>query len=205
MIIETKRLIIRPFREEDADALYRIKTDPQVIKFCPDFLDVDAKREDMLGYIHDFQRIEDACDNDSWRCYAIESRETGVVMGVLTLSKQNMLHEYELGWMMTGEYTGKSYASEAAEAFAEYFCRTQEADYMIAVMDVDNPASRRTAEKSGFRLFEKRTVYDYHYNRYCDDYFYYRRYWSGCTLKDRYYGDLPYYGRSTSDVRDEMC
>ncbi len=144
-------------------------------------------------------------EDDSWRCYAIESRETGVVMGVLTFSKQNMLHEYELGWMMTGEYTGKSYASEAAEAFAEYFCRTQEVDYMIVVMDVDNPASRRTAEKSGFRLFEKRTVYDYHYNRYCDDYFYFRRYWSGCTLKDRYYGDSPYYGRSTSDGRDEMC
>ncbi len=117
-MIETNRLIIRTFRDDDADALYRIKIDSQVMKFCPDFLDVDAKREDMYGYIH------------------------------------------------------------------------------------DNSASRRTAEKSGFRLFEKRTVYDYQYNRYCDDYFYFRRYWSGCTLKDRYYGDSPYYGRSTSDQSD---
>ncbi len=201
-MIETKRLIIRTFRAEDADALYRIKTDPQVIEFCPDFLDVDAKREDMYGYIHEFQRIEDAGDIDTWRCYAIENKETGVVMGVLTFSKQQMLHEYELGWMMISEYTGKGYASEAAEAFAEDFCRTHAVDYLIVVMDVDNPSSRRTAEKSGFRLFEKRTVYDYHYNRYCDDYFYFRRYWSGCTLKDRYYGDSPYYGRSTSDRSD---
>ena len=43
MMIETERLIVRPFREEDADALYRIKTDPQVTECCPDFLDVDAK------------------------------------------------------------------------------------------------------------------------------------------------------------------
>ena len=35
------------------------------------------------------------------------------------------------------------------------------------------------AEKSGFRLFEKRTVYDYACNRYADDYFYFRRYYSG--------------------------
>ena len=48
-MIETERLIIRPFREEDADALYRIKTDPQVIKFCPDFPDIDAKRADMYN------------------------------------------------------------------------------------------------------------------------------------------------------------
>ena len=76
---------------------------------------------------------------------------------------------------------------------------THGVDYMVVVMDIDNPASRRTAEKSGFRLFEKRTVYDYHYNQYCDDYLYFRRYWSGCTLKNQYYGDTPYYGRSTSD------
>jgi len=63
-MIETKRLIVRSFREEDADALCRIKTDPQVTIFCPDFLDVDAKREDMHSYIHDFQRIEDTGDTD---------------------------------------------------------------------------------------------------------------------------------------------
>ena len=200
--IETARLIVRPFREEDADALYRIKTDPQVMEFCPDFLDVDVRRADMPEWIRRFRRYEEEGDIDAWRCYAMESRETEVVMGCLTFSKQIMLHEYELGWMMIGAYTGKGYAAEAAEAFAEDFCRTNGIDYLIAVMDVDNPASRRTAEKSGFRLFEKRTIYDYHYNRYCDDYFYFRRYWSGCTLKDRYYGDSPYYGRSTSDGKD---
>ena len=198
MKIETPRLIIRPFQEKDADALYRIKTDPRVMEYCPDFLDVDAKREDMPDYIRTFRKLEKDGDFDTWRCHAIENKVTGEVMGAITFCKQNMLHEYDMGWMMIGEYTGKGYASEAAEAFAEYFCRKHGVDYLTAVMDVDNPASRRTAEKSGFRLFEKRTVYDYHYNRYADDYFYFRRYWSGCTLKDRYYGDSPYYGRSTS-------
>ena len=199
MKIETERLIIRPFREEDAEALYRIKTDPLVMEFCPDFLDVDTERAEMRRYIRTFREIEDSGDAEAWRCYAIENKENGDVVGALTFSKQKMLHEYELGWMMIGAYTGKGYASEAAEAFAEDFCQTHGIDYLIAVMDVDNPASRRTAEKSGFRLFEKRTVYDYHYNRYCDDYLYFRRYWSGCALKERYYGDIPYYGRSTSE------
>ena len=166
-------------------------------------LDVCADRTDMQRYIRTFQQIEDTGDADAWRCYAIESKDTGEVVGALTFCKQNMLHEYDLGWMMIGAYTGKGYASEAAEAFAEFFCRTNGVDYLTAVMDVDNPASRKTAEKCGFRLFEKRTVYDYHYNRYADDYFYFRRYWSGCTLKDRYYGDSPYNGRSTSDRKEE--
>ena len=203
MLIETKRLTVRTFREEDADALYRIKTDPQVTEFCPDFLDVCADRTDMQRYIRTFQQIEDTGDTDAWRCYAIESKDTGEVVGALTFCKQNMLHEYDLGWMMISAYTGKGFASEAAEAFAEFFCRTNGVDYLTAVMDVDNPASRKTAEKCGFRLFEKRTIYDYHYNRYADDYFYFRRYWSGCMLKDRYYGDSPYNGRSISDRKEE--
>ena len=202
MRIETARLIVRPFRPEDADALYRIKTDPQVMEFCPDFLDIDITLADMPDWICRFRQYEEDGDIDSWRCYAIESRETGTVVGALTFSKQKMLHEYELGWMMIGEHTGSGYASEAAAAFAEDFCRTHGIDYLIAVMDPDNPASRRTAEKSGFRLFEKRTVYDDHCHRYCDDYFYFRRYWSGCALKDRYYGDSPYYGRTTSDGKE---
>ena len=84
MRIETERLIIRPFREEDADALYRIKTDPRVMEYCPDFLDVDAQRAGMQDYIRAFQKMEETGDTDTWRCYAIESRETGEVMGALT-------------------------------------------------------------------------------------------------------------------------
>ena len=116
MRIETERLIVRSFREDDAQALYDLKTDPQVLEFCPDFLDVGVRREDMPKYIREFKRIEDAGDLDAWRCYAIESRETGDVMGCLTFCKQIMLREYSLGWMMIGRFAGKGCASEAAAA-----------------------------------------------------------------------------------------
>ena len=107
MRIETERLIVRPFREEDADALYRIKTDPQVTEFCPDFLDVDVSPEEISNWIRKFRRYEEDGDMDSWRCYAIENRETGEVVGCLSFCKQNMLREYDLGWMMIGAYTGR--------------------------------------------------------------------------------------------------
>ena len=197
MRIETERLIVRSFEERDADALYRIKTDPMVAEYIPDFLDVGAKPEDMPEHIRRFRLAEES-GPDAYRCCAIESRESGEVMGCIDYSLQNMLREHQLGWMMIGRFTKNGFASEAAAACAEHFCRTYGLEYLIAVMDVDNPASRRTAEKSGFRLFEKRTVYDYSYNRWCDDYYYFRRYYSGSTLKERFYGDTPYYGRSVN-------
>ena len=70
-MIETKRLYIRLFREEDAEALYKIKTDPQVMEYCPDLLDVKVEREDIPRYIREFQALEDDGNIDEWRCYAI--------------------------------------------------------------------------------------------------------------------------------------
>ena len=48
---------------------------------------------------------------------------------------------------MLKKHTRKGYASEAAQAYAEYFCAAYGVDYLIVVMDVDNPVSYRTAEK----------------------------------------------------------
>jgi len=195
MFIETNRLIVRTFREEDADALYRIAYDPNVLEYCPDLLKRNVSKAEVLEFIRDFIRIDEENDIVTWRCYAIENRETKEVMGCVTFSKNGMLNEYELGWMMLSAYIKKGYASEAAQAYAEYFCAAYGVDYLIVVMDVDNPASYKTAEKCGFKLFEKRTVYDYSLNRYCDDYYYFRRYASGCTKRERFYGDVPYTGR----------
>lgn len=195
MYIETPRLIIRDFRETDAEVLYRIKTDPQVLKYCPDFLDVDVAFEDMVKYIHTFNELEAKQDIDECRCYAIEHKQLQTVVGCVCLCRQSMLFEYELGWMMIGEYTKNGYASEAAAAFAEDFCDRHGVEYLIVIMDVDNPASFRAAQKAGFKLFEKRTVYDYSFNRYGDDYYYFRRYFSGSTRTEKFYGDVPYTGR----------
>lgn len=195
MYIETERLIVRTFRESDCAALYDIKNSPQVKEFIPDFLSREAGADDMITYIREFREVEERGDTDTWRCYAIERKESGEVVGCISFSKNEMLHEYELGWMMIDRFTKNGYASEAAGAYSDDFCRTHGIDYMIVIMDTDNPASYRTAEKSGFRLFEKRTVYDYHYNRYCDDYYYFRKYSPTCTLEQRFYGDVPYNGR----------
>ena len=111
MCIETNRLIVRTFREEDADALYRIAYDPNVLEYCPDLLKRNVSKAEVLEFIRDFIRIDEENDIVTWRCYAIENRETKEVMGCVTFSKNSMLNEYELGWMMLSAYTKKGYAS----------------------------------------------------------------------------------------------
>ena len=147
LYIETERLIVRSVRESDAEVLYRIKTDPRVMEYCPDLFDVDAGREDMPKYIRGFLRLEEEGDPDPWRVYPIENRETGEVMGCLTASLQNMLREYELGWMMLGQFTKQGYASEAAAAYAEYFSKTRGSRSWTST--IPRRAARRKKPASG--------------------------------------------------------
>ena len=146
MLIETERLIVRTFREDDIAALYQIAYDPDVLEYCPDLLKRDVTEAEVLAFIRDYIRIDAENDIDTRRCYAIENRETGEVMGCITFGKNHMLNEYEIGWMMRKQYTKKGYASEAAQAYADYFCAAYGVEYLIVVMDVDNPASYRAAE-----------------------------------------------------------
>lgn len=195
MNIETNNLIIRNFSEQDLDALYNIKYDKLVIEFIPTYLERNVTKEKTKEYITNFNLYETNQNFNSKRKYAIQNKKTNEVMGSISFGMNDLLHEYELGWQMMERFCKKGYASEAAIAFSEYFCEKNNLDYLIAVMDVDNPASYRTALKSGFKLFEKRTVYDYTYNRYCDDYYYFRRYYSKTSLSNQFYGDTVYDGR----------
>ena len=87
MFIETGRLIVRTFREEDVLALYQIAYDPDVLEYCPDLLKRDVTEAEVLEFIQDFIRMDDENDIDTWRAYAIENRETGEVIGCVTLTE----------------------------------------------------------------------------------------------------------------------
>ena len=195
MKIETNNLIIRNFIEQDFEALFSIKYDKGVMEFIPTYLERNVSNEKAKEYITSFNVYEANQNLKPNRKYAIENKKTNEVMGSISFGMNDLLHEYELGWQMVEQYCRNGYASEAAIAFSEYFCENNNVNYLIAVMDIDNPASYKTALKSGFKLFEKRTVYDYTYNRYCNDYYYFRRYYSKSSLTNQFCGDTVYDGR----------
>jgi len=195
MRLETDRLILRTVRPEDAKELFRVAYDGQIMEYIPDLFGREPALSDIEKYIAKFLEYEKAGDMDSWRVYIIEKKDSGEIVGTISFGRSELLFEPEMGWQVMGEYTKKGYASEAAQAFADWYCSKTGAEYMIAIMDTDNPASFRTAEKAGFRLFEKRTVFDWSYNGFGDDYYYFRRYREGCSLKEKFYGDVPYTGR----------
>ena len=146
--------------------------------------------------------------------YDICLKDVGTVIGAITVNSLDYLYELQMGWMMNGKYTGQGYASEAGAAASDYLLEILSLDYISVVMDTDNPASFRTAQKSGFGLFEKRVSYDYYYSQ-CNvedfnavgkyfavnqsqagsNYYYFRKFNKNSKTTCRFYGDTKYDGR----------
>jgi ribosomal-protein-alanine N-acetyltransferase len=78
------------------------------------------------------------------------------VIGVITLNLNLPVHEWHIGWYFLSRFTGRGYASEAGAAASDYYLDALSLDYIACGMRDDNPASFRTAQKSGFKLTEKR-------------------------------------------------
>lgn len=214
MFIETENLVIRNFIDQDTEALLEIKYDEQVLKYDPTFIKRDATRKDVQKMIASWQSVKEDEICSIGIHYAICLKNSGIVIGAITVNSLEYLYELQIGWMLNNKYTGKGYASEAGAAASDYLLEKLSLDYISVVMDVDNPASFRTAQKSGFRLFEKRIPYDYHYSK-CDVedftavsqhfikkqsetgscYYYFRKFNKNSPIISRFYGDTKYDGR----------
>jgi ribosomal-protein-alanine N-acetyltransferase len=206
--------------EQDAQALLEIKYDEQVMKYHPTFLQRDATLDFAKIVIAFFQSVKakgliiDDLHPERGCLYAICLKASGEVIGVITVHPLEYLYEVQMGWFMKGQLTGQGYASEAGAAVSDYLLDALSLDYISVCMDVDNPASFRTAQKSGFRLFERRVPYDYHYSA-CNVedfnevgkhfakkqsetgscYYYFRKFNKHSKTAARFYGDTKYEGR----------
>lgn len=171
MHIETERLIIRDLMEQDAEVLLEIKYDKQVMKYHPTFFDesADVKANiDFAKVIISYFRglaikglIYDEQHPERGSLSAVCLKDSSEVIGVITLNLRAQVNEWHIGWYFLSRYAGKGYASEAGAATSDYFLKTLSLNYISAGVRDDNPASFRTAQKSGFRLIDKRIGFDY--------------------------------------------
>ncbi|MDR0321110.1 MAG: GNAT family N-acetyltransferase [Treponema sp.] len=214
MHIETNRLIIRDLVNEDAQALYDIKYDAQVHLYIPDYIKPNATMEDIRSAISYCISVKDTGNFEREVFYPVILKSTGAIIGTITVSKLTFLYEIQIGWQICVEYTNNGYASEAGKAVSDEILNKFNIDYLAVVMNTDNPASFRSAIKSGFKFFEKRIGYDYFYgdidttnfqalSKYMEakqngiesPYFYFRKFNPKSKITAQFYGDVKYEGR----------
>ena len=146
--LETNRLILRPFTEADAEAIYRNwASDDEVTKYLtwPTHGSVEASKA-YTGYcIQNYS-------NPQFYNWGIEWKETGEVIG--NISVVNCVEEIvalELGWALGRKYWGRAIMPEAAAEVIRYLFEQVGAGRVSAGHDVNNPKSGRVMQKVGMK------------------------------------------------------
>ncbi len=148
-MIETDRLILRPFEPYDAEDVYEYLREPLVNCFAD-------MRLDSLDAAHAFVNERSA---DREYCFAIALKGCGKVIGEISAHPESDGHDGSRGtpdafspyWMLNKEYHGKGYAYEAARAFFDYLFLQKGARRIYAYTEVDNLSSQRLCRRLGMR------------------------------------------------------
>jgi len=182
MHIKNPNIIIRDFTRKDADNLYAIVTEPNILRFMPDWAAGRTSPQDYYDYIDWAQTQKDSTDIYTNKRYAIalpDADESGTdeMIGMVGVGLEDTLNEVEVAYFMTEKYQRRGYAKEAVDALTDWCLKVSDIKYLILTIDCANTPSNGLAEKCGFELFEKRTPIGHKQpNMESDSYYYYRKY-----------------------------
>lgn len=146
----TERLLIRPCHEGDAEALYALRTRPEIATWAYSVpTDLDGWRE----------RFRDP----SIAPHLLTVELDGQVVGELMVHVRDgdaqkevrdaaSATEAELGWLIAPEHQGQGLGTEAGQALLDLSFGSLGLRRVVASTFEANQASRRVAEKLGMRL-----------------------------------------------------
>lgn len=141
-MIETSRLIIRKFREDDYQQLYDYLSLEEIYEFEPG-------EPISLGEAKDIARERAKGDN----FYAVELKGESKLVGHLYFGRNQRkdLMLWELGYIFNPKYQRKGYCSEASRALVEYAFSDMGAHRVAAHCNPLNIASNRVLQKIGMK------------------------------------------------------
>lgn len=155
-MLETPRLRLRRLVPGDLDNLYRLYRDPEVRRYFPEgVLSYEETKEELEYFLHGHSKQPEL------GLWATVERETGAFIGRCGLLPWVLdgKPEVEVAFLLDKAYWGKGLATEAARAVAEHGFGALGLTRLVCLIDEENRASQRVAEKIGM-TFERAMVDD---------------------------------------------
>lgn len=156
--LKTERLLLRPWRESDAEDFFEYARDPEVgpnAGWKP-HESLEESRKILRSFI------------EGGEVRALEWKESGKVIGSLGLHGDRIFPERkdsgkELGYVLSREYWGRGLMTEAVKGVLPFVFEEKRLDYLSVAHFAWNMRSKRVIEKCGFRYIEtkKGTFTDY--------------------------------------------
>jgi RimJ/RimL family protein N-acetyltransferase len=147
-IIETARLGLRNWQEEDVPLFAKMNADPRVMEFFPSLLTATETAE-MI------QRIQTHIKTNGFGFWAVELKDSNEFIGFTGLAIPRFQAAFtpcvEIGWRLAAEYWNKGYAQEAANACFDYGFDQLQLPEIVAFTTVANKRSIYVMERTGMK------------------------------------------------------
>ena len=153
--IETERLILRPFADEDTQRYWEILTTPEVSAalYLPEGFGLDQAWGQMAMWRGQFALRQ----TGQW---AVEERATGRMIGRAGTHRpvRDDWPGIEIGWVLDPDRWGRGFATEAGRASVEWAFAHHDVDELFSVILPENTASSAVARRLGFGVVDTRIV-----------------------------------------------
>ena len=141
--LETDRLILRKFTEDDLEALYYIYSDEEVNRFLPWF--PLRNMEDARAFYE--ERFMSRYREDRAYNYAVCLKDNDYPVGYVNVSMDD---SYDFGYGLRREFWHRGIITEAGKAVIEQL-REDGIPYITATHDVNNPRSGSVMKRLGMK------------------------------------------------------
>jgi ribosomal-protein-alanine N-acetyltransferase len=154
-IFETERLLFRHLEISDAEDLFRIYSNAEVMKFMGESpSSIETERKNIEAHIRKYYQ------NGNFGFWATIFKETGEFIGRCGLLQSQITgkDEIEIGYLLDRSFWGKNLATEAACGVLDFAFQQLSLKRVVAVIHPENLASKKVAEKAGM-IFEQTVSY----------------------------------------------
>jgi len=141
--LETERLLLRPFRPEDAGAVAEHAGDREVARMLSR-VPHPYTRDMAAAWIASHERLAQSGEEYVF-CIELDAEAIGSI-GL----QRSLAGVYELGYWLGGPWWGRGLVSEAAVRIVRWAFEDLGAARLVSGHLADNPASGRVLEKCGF-------------------------------------------------------
>jgi [ribosomal protein S5]-alanine N-acetyltransferase len=153
-ILETPRLTLRPFREDDVDLLAELFANPDFMRFS---LGVFTKREQTVAFIEKVIGWDRAGTPSQ---FAVVPRDENDLVGYCGFfhHPEHGIEDIEIGYRVHPAYWNRGLITEGARAVRDHGFRDLKLQRVISLIHPENIPSRRVAEKNGMTA-EKEIIF----------------------------------------------
>ena len=155
--IETERLILRRWQDNDLDAWAAICADAEVMKYIS-----DGKTRTRTQCAAMLMEFDAQWEERGYSFFAMELRESNRFIGFTGFYSPGFLPEImpaiEIGWRLSRYHWGRGLATEAARAALAYAWDHLDIDRLVSIVHLDNERSANLCLKLGMSLDRETTT-----------------------------------------------